>query len=205
MSKKIDLCAEPSAFFQERLTSVLSRKKVETLQVTEYYLVDLLARYMFASNLFDKAGSENDHDPLAIMFLRAQSKELPVNEKVKLLRKLGDTSLYVSGFFGDSLNRKVIDLDYYRQMGTIAYRSLSETVRDDSFQVLYHELYEKFLSFVEVLNEFSQEVLVQGTRDILRLYEIYLQTGSEAAKRQIEEKGLPIPPRVPHNGSERKN
>jgi hypothetical protein len=99
----------------------------------------------------------------------------------------------------------VIDLDYYRQMGTIAYRSLSETVRDDSFQVLYHELYEKFLSFVEVLNEFSQEVLVQGTRDILRLYEIYLQTGSEAAKRQIEEKGLPIPPRVPHNGSERKN
>lgn len=191
MEKKIDLCLEPAAFFQERVTHVMSRQGLSTIKVAEFYLVDLLVRYMNTSNLFEKTDAASaSTDPLAVLFLKAQASGIDGTEKIKILKKLGDTSLYISGFFGDSLNRKVIDLDYYREMGAIAYRSLSEAIREDSFQELYNELYAKFARFVDVLTEVSQEAFVQNNQNLLRLYEVYVRTGSELAKKQLEEKGI---------------
>ena len=201
--KKIDLYKEPSAFFKERVTEVMTRQGVATLEVTEFYLVDLLSRFTQASNLYEQKNSEDHRDiqPLAMMLLKAQSKEVLDVEKITILKKLGDTSLYISGFFGDSLNRKIIDMDYYREMGAIAYRSLSRTIRDDQFQELYNELHDKFSRFVNVLNEISQELQVDNNQNLIRLYELYIQTGSSFAKNQLDEKGLPIPPIVKNNQS----
>lgn len=194
MEKKIDLCREPAAFFQERVTEAMQRQRFETIKVAEFYLVDLLARFMLTSNLFQSANKDDapkETDPLAIMFLKAQATGVDGSEKVKILKKLGDTSLYISGVFGDSLNRKVIDLDYYREMGSIAYRSLADSIKEDSFQELYKELYAKFTGFVDILTEVSQELFVHNNQNLLRLYEVYVRTGSELAKKQLEEKGFP--------------
>ena len=156
MEKKLDLCVEPAAYFHERVSQAMTRRGFATIQVAEYYLVDLLNRFVLASNLFDKTGPEEqvkERDPLAILLLKAQAAGIETSEKIKILKKLGDTSLYISGFFGDSLNRKIIDLDYYREMGSIAYRTLSESIRDDQFQELYGELHAKFKGFVNVLTD----------------------------------------------------
>jgi hypothetical protein len=204
MDKKINLFVEPVEFFKERITETMEKQKLSTTPTAEFYLVELLTRFMFAKNLFENSDPEqNDQeqadtnkphheDPLAILLLKAQTGGVDFNEKIKLLKKLGDTSLYISGFFGDSLNRKVIDLDYYREMGSVAYRSLSGTIRDDAFQALYRELYEKFSGFVDVLTEISQESFVQSNQNLLKLYENYARTGSEFAKKQLAEHGLPV-------------
>ncbi len=199
--KKIDLYKEPAAFFRERVTDVMARRGLETIAVAEYYIVDLLSRFLQTSNLFDQHKDENtsDREPLALMLLRAQSKELQGPEKITILKKLGDTSLYISGFFGDSLTHKIIDLEYYREMGAIAYRSLSHVIRDDQFQELYNELHNKFSQFGDVLTEISQELKIDNNQNLLRLYELYLQTGSTFAKTQLDEKGLPTPPIIQNN------
>jgi hypothetical protein len=197
VEKKIDLCREPSAFFHERVSEAMQRQRFETIKIAEFYLVDLLGRFMLTSNLFNSSNDQpKESDPLAIMFLKAQAAGVEGTEKVKILKKLGDTSLYISGVFGDSLNRKVIDLDYYREMGAIAYRSLSEAIREDSFQELYNELHAKFTGFVDILTEVSQELFVHDNQNLLRLYELYVRTGSELAKKQLAEKGLPTTPIV---------
>jgi hypothetical protein len=198
-AKKIDLCIKPSAFFQERLSEVMHRRHLATLEVAEFYIVDLLTRFTTVSNLFDERSRGHDQDPLAIMFLKAQSKDIQDSEKINILKKLGDTSLYISGFFGESLSRKIIDLEYYREMGSIAYRSLSRAIRDDQFQELYNELHGKFSQFVAVLSEISQEMQIQSNQDLMRVYELYLQTGSAFAKNQLSEKGLPTPPVLQQN------
>jgi hypothetical protein len=190
--KKIDLYREPAAFFQERVSQVMSRRGYATIEVAQYYLVDLMSRFIQTSNLPQK-------EPLAIMLLKSQSKELQDGEKISILKKLGDTSLYISGFFGDSLNKKIIDLDYYREIGAIAYRSLSHAIRDDQFQELYNELHDKFSQFVDVLSEISHDFNVDTNQNLVRLYEQYLQTGSPYAKTQLDEKGLPTPPVVLNN------
>jgi hypothetical protein len=201
---KIDLYKEPTAFFHERVSEVISRRGFTTLEVAEYYLVDLLTRFTQASTLFDTVINEHrQYAPLAETLLKAQSKDIMDAEKISLLKKLGDTSLYIGGFFSASLNRKIVDLDYYREMGAIAYRTLSVAIRDDQFHALYTELHDKFGVFTDVLTEISQEGQSQNNQDLLRLYERYAQTGSAFAKQQLSEKGLPTPP-LPLNNSDRK-
>lgn len=195
MDKKINLFVEPAEFFKERIVETMEKQKFSTTELAEFYLVELLARFMFSSNLFESLDAEHrsKEDPLAIILLKSQSSQIDLNEKIKMLKKLGDTALYISGFFGDSLNRKIIDLDYYREMGSIAYKSLSGAIRDDSFQGLYRELCEKFNGFVDVLTEISQETFIQNNRNLLRLYDFYQRTGSVTAKRQLTDRGLPLP------------
>jgi hypothetical protein len=200
IEKKINLYREPAAFFQERISHVMTRRGYATIEVAQYYLVDLMSRFLQTSNLFDHVDDHNKHhEPLALMLLKAQSKDLQEVEKISILKKLGDTSLYISGFFGDSLNRKIIDLDYYRDMGAIAYRSLSHAIRDDQFQELYNELHDKFSQFVDVLAEISHDLQIDTNQNLVRLYEQYLQTGSPYAKTQLDEKGLPTTPIVLNN------
>lgn len=191
--KKIALCQKPQEFFKERVSEVMARGKISASETAEFYLVDLLERYMMTTALFDKTNNENhlDRDPLAIQLLKAQEAGVAGVEKIKILKKLGDTSLYVSGFFGDSLNKKVIDLDYYREMGSIAYRTLSMSIKDPQFHDLYEELHHKFNGFVAVLTEVSHELLPQTDQNLLALYETYVKTGSEAAKKFLADKGLP--------------
>lgn len=182
-SKKIALCQKPVEFFKERVSEVIARNKIVVSETAEFYIVDLLERYMITENL--------ESNPLAIQFLKAQETGVSEIEKVKILKKLGDTSLYVSGFFADSLNRKIIDLDYYREMGSIAYRTLSESIKDQQFHELYGELYKQFSGFVDVLNKVSHELLPKTDQNLLHLYEIYIKTGSEAAKKYLIDQGLP--------------
>ncbi len=196
MIKKIDLVQKSSEFFKDRVSDVISRKKFTTTEVAEFYVVDLLDRYIVTANLFDKEDAQHhlQTEPLAIQLLNAQAPGVSGTEKIRLLKKLGDSSLYISGFFTNSLSRKVVDLEYYRDMGALAYRNLADSIREESFHDLYHELYSKFSDFVEVLSEVSHEFLGQNDQSLLQVYETYLKTGSEAAKKHLMDKGLPAPP-----------
>jgi hypothetical protein len=122
------------------------------------------------------------------MFLKAQTSG--GNAKIELLKKLGDVSLYVSGFFGDSFQRKIIDIDYYVDMGEAAYGTLAQEIRQDTSRRVYAEFSRKFLEFVDVLTFISQKTFVQNDESILRLYEKFLKTGSELARETLEEKGI---------------
>ena len=84
---------------------------------TECYLVNLLA---------DFTKSPPDDQPLALKLAAAVSSP---DERVRQLKDVGDTSLYVSGFFADSLQRKLVDVDYYIQMGGAAYGELARYFR----------------------------------------------------------------------------
>jgi hypothetical protein len=126
---------------------------------------------------------------LAELFLKAQN-ESSSTLRIDLLKKLGDTSLYISGFFGDSLNRKLVDIDYYADMGGVAYGSLSKEIADQSLAEVYDCFSTRFIEFVDVLTYMSQKTQVQTDQDLLRLYDRYLATGSKLAEEQLLEKGV---------------
>ena len=104
---------------------------------------------------------------------------------------MGDVSLYVSGFFADSLYRKAVNLDYYIRMGHAAYSSLSSLV--DSAGVmkeLYEELSCNFVRFVNVLSEVADSTQLNSAQDLLRLYERWLATRSEKAASLLTQSGI---------------
>jgi hypothetical protein len=172
-------------FFREAVVDALTQTKVKATPLAEHYLVQLLEHFMATERLHQET--------LAEMFLKAVNSEKAA-EKVDLLKKLGDSSLYISGFFGDSLNRKLVDLDYYVDMGGNAYGTLAVHVRENSFRQVYSELGSRFVQFVDVLTYISTKTLMQTNEDLLRLYDRYLRTGSDLAKEHLLEKGLlPVP------------
>jgi hypothetical protein len=120
--------------------------------------------------------------------LRAHNSPSPL--KLDLLKKLGDNSLYISGFFGDSLTRKIVDIDYYVDMGEGAYGALSSSTSDELLAEMFHEFSRRFTAFVDILTLISQEAMIQTNEDLLRLYDRYIATGSRLAEEQLLEKGL---------------
>jgi len=181
-------------YFQEIVSDALEQRRVKTLPFVQSYLVELLEFYVPAANLFDEPGpsgngrKKRSSETLAETYLRAQNAEPLV--RIELLKRLGDRSLYISGFFADSLQRKLVDVDYYIDMGGLAYSTLAESVREDTVARIYRECASRFLEFVEVLSYISTRAKLVDEENIMRLYETYARTGSDYAREQLLEKGL---------------
>ena len=93
---------------------------------------------------------------------------------------------------------QVVDVDYYIRMGGTAYGTLASTtptgVRQRTFASVFHELAQKFGDFVEAIGEISDRGRRYTPRDILRLYERWLATGSERARQRLDELGVQLSP-----------
>ena len=64
-----------------------------------------------------------DDEPLGVRL--AKALQAAGSQQRDGLRQVGDHSLFISGFFADSLNRSLVDVDYYIQLGECAYGSLA--------------------------------------------------------------------------------
>jgi hypothetical protein len=175
----------PTEYFKELDESALSRQQLHANELTSYYLVDLLCRFMRPG---DRIPFGDDHaEPLALRLGRAL--DCAGMEQRARLRNLGDFSLFMSGFFSDSLNRRAVDVDYYVSMGEYAYGSLSR--RDpDAFGEVFSELARKFVPFVDVLSDVSEQSGIRSSVDVLRLYEKWLRTGSPRDGRRLVDRGI---------------
>lgn len=189
-------------FFEEMVSDALVRRKVKTLPLAKSYLVELLEFYVPTANFFDDYDSsgKRTRETLAETFLKAQNSEPSLRQE--LLKKMADRSLYISGFFGDSLQRKLIDIDYYADMGGAAYGALADSAREDLLAKVYSELARRFLEFAEVLTYISSQARLHDEQNILRLYEHYARTGSDFAREKLLERGLIA---VPMDGVESKD
>ncbi len=188
----MDLHATVTEFFRDAVTDAMRSRNVSAGEPTEFYLVNLLVEYTKVSQL--------DQEPLALKM--AEIANLTPDAKAKGLKEIGDTSLYMSGFFSDSLTRRLVDVDYYIAMGGAAYGQLAQIVSmtrgsaTEFFRAAYRELAANFSKFVEVLNEVRRNTaLGSSSGNIVKLYEEWLQTGSEWLARRLREAGLLLVPR----------
>jgi hypothetical protein len=169
--------ASVAGFFHEVVTEALQRKSLEVSPSAECYLVTLLGNY---------AHQAITDEPLSLKLAQACDP----GARVRVLKEVGDTSLYVTGFFAESLNRKLVDADYYINLGGAAYRELAHRLNvSKGARAVYEELAAKFPSFVEVLGEISLQVNFVGS-DVVKLYEKWLETRSEWVEHRLRTLGM---------------
>jgi hypothetical protein len=187
---KINVLVSVEDFFSDLVQEAIVARKMSTFPLAQNYLVSILGSYIHTNNLYDTHTEDGKltRDTLAETFLRAQSAN--GTTKIELLKKLGDVSLYVSGFFADSLSRKIVDVDYYVDMGEAAYGALAQEIKEDTSRKVFKDFSTRFLEYVDIFETISQKSLAQNDGNILRLYEKYLKTGSELARETLEEKGI---------------
>jgi len=164
-------------FFRDELHGALEKQQVVVEDQTEYYVVNLLTLFSRSETLYE-AGARMK--PLVVMLTEAL--EAPSHEdRNRGLQRLGDVSLFIAGFFAQSFARKLIDIDYHIAMGGRAYATLADTMSRGRGRVLakvFSELAAKFQPMVDALNEVSETSYTHTDKDILRLYEVWLKTGS---------------------------
>jgi hypothetical protein len=178
-------------YFQELVSGALSHRRIRVQEETEFYLVNLLAGQLTREQLFATgADGAVRSEPLALILKRAL--EGGREERWRSLKKLGDTSLFVGGFFGDSIARSLVDLDYYIAMGERAYDALSESPPAPGMEGLFAELAQRFESFVDLFAEIAEMSDLRSNRGLVRLYERFLQTGSQRVAEQLRVRGVAL-------------
>lgn len=176
-------------FFRDSLDVAMINQSVHAGDHTAHYIVNLLTAYARSDELYDSTAEGHRIKPLALMLSDALDADSE-HDRDRALRRLGDVALFMAGFFAHSFSRKLINIDYYISMGGGAYGHLSETMRRSDFRDVFVELAEKFQRFVDVLNEISAMSCGNNDRDVLRLYEIWMRTGSVRAAAQLRRLGV---------------
>lgn len=180
-------------YFQTSVSDALENQKVEAGADTVHYVVNLLTSYSRSEQLFERTRDGVMIRPLASLYADAV-EGATTDERNRALRRLGDVALFISGVFSQSLNRRVVDIDYYVSMGGNAYSHLSDTMRTTSrgkaLSGMFKELASKFVAFVDVLGEVSESPSCSNDADVLRQYEIWLRTGSARAADRLRSAGI---------------
>ena len=182
-----------SSYFTDVVEDAMKARRVEATDLATRYIVALLADFARPDV---RAGQTLDR-PLAFLLDEALHTAEPA-ERFERLRSLGDGVLYSCGFFGDHFEAKGVEQSYLVGIGSVAYGGASSMLRvsaEDAARKLdiYRELADKFSSFVGVLAEISDATAamgVAGSRDLLKVYERWLKTGSERLAQALTSHGL---------------
>ncbi|GIW41297.1 MAG: hypothetical protein KatS3mg076_1874 [Candidatus Binatia bacterium] len=162
--------------FRELVQKAMEAQDVRSTEDSEYYLVTLLERFARPrQDWFDK--------PLALEYL--ESFHTGRADRYQKLKKVADTSLFVSGIFLETVERTLVGTEYYIRLGRTAYGHLAlESARP------FGELSEKFREFVRVLSEISFSELFRSEHQVVRLYTRWLRTGSRRDYEWLMRRGL---------------
>ena len=179
-------------FFRDGFTKALANQHVSLDEHTSHYVVSLLVLYSRTE------ASHTDMRPgqrwvsLAQLFAQASAATSRA-EREASLQRLGDISLFVAGFFAHGFERRLVDVDYHIAMGGRAYGTLAAAPIRGPRRTLcgvFGELARKFQPVVDAIGEIGDTARVWGPNDVLRLYELWLKTGSSRAQGLLRQLGV---------------
>jgi len=176
----VTLATSVDEFFHDAVTTALSAVDLCASEPASWYLVGLLGE-MTRVRISD--------EPLGLKLVAANQEP---GERMRTLKHVGDTSLYIAGFFAESLTRSLVDTEYYVGLGQSAYAQLARSFGGQrSLAEVYGELAEKFPQFVDVISEVRKRAEF-ATTDVGKLYELWLRTRDEWIENKLRSVGVLI-------------
>ncbi len=188
--------ASLDGFFKDALEDAMKARRIEASPGATTYLAGVLSE-------FAKPDPEREATldrPLAFLLDEALHTN-DLGERFTKLRALGDGTLYSSGFFLDHFERRGVDQSYLVGIGARAYESAGSLLvrgikEEDRGLHLFHELAQRFESFVEVVAEVANLTLAkgaEGSKAILKLYERWMKTKSDTLADALSAHGFRTP------------
>lgn len=171
----------PTLYFRERVEAAIRNQKLAAKDLTAFYVVNLLAGF---SRLESSPGPGEDW--LGPELLKAM--QAGGSLKRERLRRVGDKTLLILGFFPERVDRKMVDTSYYINLGELAYGTLARR-QEDGLVETFRELAQNFSAYVDVLEE-VRESSDPSNCDLLRHYEKFARTGSIRSRNLLIEHGI---------------
>jgi hypothetical protein len=143
--KTIEIIMKPNEFFFNFIS--MESKRVRLNQDLEFYLVDLMCRFIKAENFYLNTDRGLKDTPLCLLLKEAEDE---VNLEVKrlLFRQIGDLALFTTGFIRD----KNVSTYYYQTLGKSAYSSTALLYSKPQLKDRYRDLSTNFDLITGILN-----------------------------------------------------
>jgi len=170
--------------FKQYVQEELSHYKLPLL--LKNYLTELLSFYIRSEKFFDKKEGSVKYSEKHLWDLCQKSRQSPhPNEKLYLLKSIGDFSLYLSGFFRESLKQKITHLSYYEELGQSAYYLIGKNY--ETRWSLFKELSKNFKSLSKVLFSLQKKSLERRQSKYLLSFqtEVPAFIGSPLANKKL--------------------
>jgi hypothetical protein len=113
-------------YFFESLSELNKKSLCPVPEEIIYYSSDVLVRYTNSENYFEFVDGKLREKVLGLRLLEAT--QLNRDEQKRVYREVGDTTLLLCGYFAESVNKKIIDISYYKTVGKTAFSNLNTLV-----------------------------------------------------------------------------
>ncbi len=163
-------------FIVDEIEAAEERLQIQLSPHSKVYLLHLLKRLSESDDFFysEVIGDK----PLGIVLLEALHKNL--FEKLRDLKVVGDLSLIFSGLYPEHLTRRLVDIDYFIQLGRRSYHLLSDAYSNirtkQELFVLYSQLVAEFISLIDVLTEISEDLSFLDSSQLAKVYSRWQKT-----------------------------
>lgn len=121
-SGKIILSTNLKGFFFDGLSELNKRSLCPVPESVIYYSSDVLDKFALSQDFFETSEGKVREKILGMKLLEAT--QLTREEQKKAYKEVGDMTLMVCGYFSESVNKKIVDTQYYSQLGKMAFSHL---------------------------------------------------------------------------------
>lgn len=176
-------------YFREELEEAFEKLDLDASEDTEAYLVHLLEGF---TRIEPDFAEEVGFDKPAAFYL-GEALNSPGDQRIEAYRRLGDASLFNCGFFEGYISRRLVDSEYYQDVGRHAYHKLSNLLTfkrsNEMFRGIFGELAENFERVVEAFQWLGGSLQDDGI-DLSDAVEHQLGSGASKDAKSLQAAGM---------------
>ncbi|MBT3584250.1 MAG: hypothetical protein HN509_05055 [Halobacteriovoraceae bacterium] len=120
--------ASLQSFFYDQLQKVNQKFSKPLPKEAIFYSSLVMDKFGDTQNYFENSDGRLRNKTLGLKLL--ECSEMSPAKKKRTLIDIGDTALLLCGYFSESLNKKLVDEKYYKELGQIAYSRLNHLIPD---------------------------------------------------------------------------
>lgn len=190
MERRIDTQTTLEGYFHELFRGALAAERIDLSDSAKAYVLQLVTEYAERDALHGASKKEERGTP-ALFWLYERAVTAPPHERFNAFRQMGDIALVVSGFFGPHIDRSLVDVSYYVQMGGTAYSQAATLSHGGAFRTVLEQLAVRFAKVVEVLTRVAEQTTLPVAKDLGALYERWVRNpSSQDLQRRLATSGV---------------
>ncbi len=165
---RITLESSLQSFFYDQLSEINQRSSGPLPKEAIYYSSLVMDKFSESENYFEEIEGKTREKVLGLKLF--ESSELSPTEQKRCLKDIGDTALFLCGFFPESLKSKLTDTQYYQRIGQTAYLRLNSLVPSaynrSAFYQLLSQIFDQLALTIDLV---AQRVFKKGPEEELFL------------------------------------
>ena len=123
-TKKIVLQTNLQGYFFDGLNTLNKKSLCPVPESVIFYSSDVLDKFALSQDFFDVSDEGKVREKVLGLKL-LEATQLSSEEQRKVYKEVADMSLLVCGYFSESTHKKIVDAQYYSQIGKMAYSHLN--------------------------------------------------------------------------------